>query len=209
MSASAGIAAELLALGSATLGESGARIMAPRIKAAWSGARLSGPAITARCAPGDNLAIHVAVAATTTPGAVLVVDASAEPDMGYWGEVLTTGAEARGITGLVIDGCVRDVARLEAHGFPAFSRGIALPGTPKVGPGTVGRRTTVGDVRVEPGDWVVGDADGVVVIASAALADVLAAGRARAQREEVLFEKLRKGATTVELLGLDASAVER
>ncbi len=90
----------LVALGAATLGESGALRMDHRIKPAWSGATVAGPAMTAKCGRADNLAIHVAVARVTRPGAVLVVDATDPPEYGYWGEVLTTGAEARGIAGL-------------------------------------------------------------------------------------------------------------
>src|SRR5204863_1856327 len=117
------ISVEALALGAATLGESGARRMDPRMKPAWSGARVAGPAFTVRCSPGDNLAIHVAV--TRAPaGSVLVADMSGARDFGYWGEVLTTAAETRGIAGLVIDACVRDADALAAHGFPVFSTGL-------------------------------------------------------------------------------------
>ena len=156
--------------------------MHPRVKPAWPGAHVAGPAYPVRCSPGDNLGIHVAV--TRAPaGSVLVADMGGARDFGYWGEVLTTGAEARGIAGLVIDGCVRDGAALAGHGFPVFSTGLALPGATKEQPGSVARPVTVGDVAVEPGDWVVGDVDGVVVVPGAAVDDVLAAGRARAEKE--------------------------
>jgi 4-hydroxy-4-methyl-2-oxoglutarate aldolase len=131
-----------------------------------------------------------------------------ERDFGYWGEVLTTGAEAREIAGLVIDACVRDCDALAAHGFPVFSTGLALTGASKVQPGAIARSVTVGDVDVEPGDWVVGDVDGVVVIPGAALDDVLGAGRARAAKEDALFDALRAGGTTVEAFGLDTGLVE-
>jgi 4-hydroxy-4-methyl-2-oxoglutarate aldolase len=198
---------DLLVLGAATLGESGARAMAPRIKPAWRGATVAGPAFTGRCGHADNLAIHAA-AATAPAGSVLVVDASEVPERGYWGEVLTTGAEARGIAGLVIDGGVRDVAALEAHGFGVFSALIALRGAEKVRGGAIDVSVTVGDVEVNPGDWIVGDVDGVVVIPSARLDEVVAAGRARAEKERGLFEALRGGATTVELLALDPSQLD-
>jgi 4-hydroxy-4-methyl-2-oxoglutarate aldolase len=205
---STSVAADLLALGAATLGESGALRMEHRIKPAWRGAAVAGPAITARCGTADNLAIHVAVAECDVPGAVLVVDATDPPEYGYWGEVLTTGAEARGITGLVIDGGVRDVAALEAHGFPAFSSLVALTGASKAKGGDVGKTVRVGGVSVSPGDWVVGDVDGVVVIAAAKIADVMAKGEARAANERKLFAALRDGATTVELLNLDPSRMD-
>ena len=87
--------AELLELGAATLGESGGAAMRARIRAAWPGARLAAPAFPVQCTPGDNLAIHVAVAEAPS-GFALVVDVGDEPELGYWGEVLTTGAQARG-----------------------------------------------------------------------------------------------------------------
>ena len=155
---------------------------APAREAGVAGARVvAGPAYPVRCSPGDNLAIHVAV--TRAPaGSVLVADMGGERDFGYWGEVLTTGAEARGIAGLVIDACVRDCDALAAHGFPVFSTGLALTGASKAQPGAVDRPVTVGDVAVEPGDWIVADVDGVVVLPGAELDAVLAAGR-RARRE--------------------------
>ncbi len=204
----AALSAELRMLGTATLGESGARTMPGRIRAAWSGASLSAPAFPVRCTPGDNLAVHVAVA-EAPPGAALVVDVGAVAARGYWGEVLTTAAQARGLAGLVIDGGVRDVAALGSLGFPVFSSGVALPGATKRERGSVGLPATVAGVRVEVGDWVVGDADGVAVVPGDALAAVLTAGRARSAREQSYFEELRSGATTIELLGLDTAAVSR
>jgi 4-hydroxy-4-methyl-2-oxoglutarate aldolase len=121
---------ELLELGSATLGESGGRAMRARIKPAWPGARLAAPALPVRCTPGDNLAIHVAVGSAPR-GHVLVVDVGDVAERGYWGEVLTTGAESRGLSGLVIDGGVRDIDAIAAHGFPVFSATIALRGATK------------------------------------------------------------------------------
>src|SRR6478752_6302591 len=171
-------AAAFAALGSATLGESGGRPMAPRIRPVWRGARVSAPAYPVNWSTTDNLAIHVAVAEAPA-GSVLVVNVGHEPARGYWGEVLTTGAEARGLRGLVIDGGVRDVDALEAHGFPVFSTMIALRGATKQEPGRVGLPSMVGEVEVSAGDWIVGDADGVTVVPHTKLDDVLAAGSAR------------------------------
>lgn len=197
----------LLGLGSATLGESGGEPMHPRIRAAWPGAATAGPAYCVRCAASDNLAVHAAVVEAPA-GSVLVV-ATDPPERGYWGEVLTTAAEFRGIRGLVIDGGVRDVAALEAHRFPVFSPLIALRGATKVSGGEIGGAVRVGDVDVHTGDWVVGDPDGVVVIARDELRDTLERARARAAKEAALFAELREGATTVELLGLDTASVTR
>jgi 4-hydroxy-4-methyl-2-oxoglutarate aldolase len=198
--------AALAALGSATLGESGGRAADRRLRPAWRGAALAAPAYPVGCTPGDNLAVHVAV--TRAPqGSVLVVDVGWVADRGYWGEVLTTAAEAAGLAGLVLDGGVRDVAALEAHAFPVFSSTVALTGATKDKPGTVGAPVRVGGVLVSAGDWVVADVDGVTVVPGGALADVLAAGRAREAKEAGFFEALRAGSTTVELLGLDPSLV--
>jgi 4-hydroxy-4-methyl-2-oxoglutarate aldolase len=137
-----------------------------------------------------------------------VVDVGELRELGYWGEVLTTAALSRGISGLVIDGGVRDVVALQAHDFPVFSTTIALRGATKNRPGSIGTAVRVGDVAVEPGDWVVGDADGVVIVPGAALEAVLAAGRERAAKEDGFFRELRDGATTLDLLGLDAGLIE-
>jgi len=200
--------ATLLELGAATLGESGGRPMRARVHAVWPGARLAAPAFPVHCTPGDNLAVHVGVTAAPR-GSALVVDVGHVPELGYWGEVLTTAAEAHGLAGLIIDGCVRDVAALAAHRFPVFAVGIALPGATKTRPGTVGVPAHVGGVEVAPGDWVVGDPDGVTVIGAATLDAVLEAGQARADKEAGFFRALSAGATTVDLLGLDTSPIER
>ena len=203
----ASASAALIVLGSATIGESGGVPMRPRIRAAWPGARLAAPAYPVRCSPGDNLAIHAAVVRAPA-GSALVVEVGDRPEHGYWGEVLTTAARARHLVGLVIDGGVRDCSALESHRFPVFCATVALRGATKTEAGTVGKPVIVGDVRVAAGDWVVGDADGVVVIPADVLDVVLDAGRARADKEAVLFAELTEGRTTVELLGLDVSPIE-
>jgi 4-hydroxy-4-methyl-2-oxoglutarate aldolase len=199
---------DLLQLGAATLGESGGRPLAPRMRPAWSGAAVAAPAFAVVCAAGDNLAIHAAVAEAPA-GVVLCVEVEGQPQLGWWGEVLTTGAQARGIVGLVIDACVRDAEALERLRFPVFSIGIALPGAQKVGPGRIGGDATVGDVRITTGDIVVADRDGVVAIAADTLDAVRAAGHSRATKEQEYFEQLRAGRTTVDLLHLDTSPISR
>jgi 4-hydroxy-4-methyl-2-oxoglutarate aldolase len=173
----------------------------------WPGATVAAPAYPVRCTPGDNLAIHVA-AARAPVGSVLVVDVGDVSDRGYWGEVLTTGALARRLGGLVIDGGVRDVAALERLGFPVFSRTVALRGATKASRGSVGVPVEVAGVAVRLGDWVVGDVDGVVIVPGERLAEVIDAGRTRSAAEDGYFAALRDGATTVEILGLDAGLIE-
>jgi 4-hydroxy-4-methyl-2-oxoglutarate aldolase len=196
----------LLKLGSATLGESGAQGLNSRIHAMWPGARFAGPAFAVRCPVGDNLAVHAGVARAPR-GSVLAVTVAGDVSRGYWGEVLATAAQAAGIVALVIDGPVRDLDRLSAMRFPVFARGHALPGAAKSGPGEIGGTVALGDVTVRTGDWLVGDTDGIVAIVNEAVSDVIAAGRAREAKELGMFERLKGGATTVDLLGLDISSI--
>jgi 4-hydroxy-4-methyl-2-oxoglutarate aldolase len=193
---------ELLRLGSATVYEaSGAEGgLDPGIRAAWPGARVCGVALPVECSPGDNLAIHLAVEAAE-PGAVLLVDARAHL-AGYWGEVLTVAGQARGVTGLVIDGGVRDSEALERLGFPVFARGLSILRTVKHEPGRVGEPVVVGGVQIRAGDVVVADADGVVVVRAERLPEVMEASRARVAREDRVMQRLRAGELTLDLLGL-------
>jgi 4-hydroxy-4-methyl-2-oxoglutarate aldolase len=196
---------ELVELGTATLGESGARPFSPGLAPVWPGARVAGPARPVRCAAGDNLEIHHAVAAAAR-GEVIVAAVDGGAEHGWWGEVLTVGAMARGIAGLVIDACVRDTAAITTRRFPVWSAGRALPGAAKVARGVSGEPVGIRGTTVAPGDWVVADEDGIVVIGAADLDAVRSAGRQRADREALLFEELLRGRTTVELLGLDPPA---
>jgi 4-hydroxy-4-methyl-2-oxoglutarate aldolase len=198
---------ELIALGASTLGESGATALSPRIRPVWKGAAFAAPAFTAACAPGDNLAMHAALAAAR-PGMALVAACPGDSVRGYWGEVMTIAAEVAGIVALVIDGQVRDVAAIEQHGFPVFATGVALRGAAKTGPGSLQVPIALGDAIINPGDWLVGDTDGVVVIRQEDLTDCRAAGAARASKEADIFERLRAGATTADVLSLDLSAIE-
>ncbi len=196
---------ELEGLGSATVYEaSGAEGgLAPGIVPLWPGARLCGQALTVRCAPGDNLAIHRALE-VAEPAVVLVVDASAHL-AGYWGEVLTVAAQARGVAGLVIDGGARDSDALERRRFPVFARGRSILRTVKHEPGGVGEPVVAGGVLVRTGDVVLGDGDGVVAIRAERLREVVEASRARVAKEEEVMARLRAGELTLDLLGLRRS----
>ncbi|UED83249.1 RraA family protein [Streptomyces profundus] len=194
--------AELLGLGTATLYEASGLDceLAAALRPAWAGARLCGVALPVRTGPGDNLALHRAVAAAR-PGEVLVVDALGRPH-GHWGEVLAVAAATRGVRGLVIDGGVRDTARLAALDFPTFASSIAVTRTAKADPGVVGEPVVVAGRLVARGDVVVADADGVLVLPADALTPVLVRARARTAKEDAFLERIRAGESTLDLYGL-------
>jgi 4-hydroxy-4-methyl-2-oxoglutarate aldolase len=192
----------LRALDTATLHESGAQAtMSQEISMLSGDCRLAGPALTVACPPGDNLMIHVAVA-RAQPGAVLVAQCH-DPDYGVWGEVLTVAAMARRIAGLVLDGSVRDLGAIRRLGFPVFARGTALPGTAKSGRGTIDIVTTCGGALVWPGDIIVADESGIVMIRADEAQSVLARAEERCRKEAAMMNELRGGRTTIDLLGLD------
>ena len=196
-----------MSLGSATLGESGAIAAMPDLAAMWRGAAVAGPAFTVECAPGDNLGVHMGVASAPR-GSVLAVSVPGDLKRGYWGEVLTVAALSAGVTGLVIDGTVRDIEAIERRHFPVFARGAALPGASKYGPGSVGKQIVIGDAVVRPGDWLMADADGVVVVPYERLEACCEAAVQRAEKESAIFQRLQNGSTTIELLGLDTASIE-
>ena len=196
----------LLELGSATLheaqGQTGALVSA--IKPLDPGRRLAGPALTVDARPGDNLVIHYALT-VARPGDVLVVDAKGYTEAGPWGDLLTLAAQKRGIAGLVIDGAVRDGDRILSMGFPVFSRGLSIRAAQKNQPGLVNVPIVCGGVAIGPGDWIMGDRDGVVAIPKESVAAVIAAGEKREAAETALREGIEAGKSTVELLDLGAS----
>lgn len=195
---------EAARLGAATLHEaSGQRGALPSaIRPIASTMRVAGPAFTVATAPGNNLWIHRALPAAA-PGDVLVVVTAGHYESGYWGDIMTVAALERGIAGLVIDGCVRDSEALARLQFPVFARGLSIRGTGKdpAAPGSLQQPLAVGDVTVHPGDLVVGDADGVVVISRGTALDVVAKAKERVRREAEIIERLRKGETTLAIYG--------
>lgn len=191
--------AQLAAFGTATVYEASGLDCAldPALRPVWHGAKIAGRALPVRTHPADNLPLHHAVA-QAAPGDVLVVDGREEL-CGYWGEVLAVAAQARGITGLVIDGGVRDVVEQEQLGFPVFARGVCVRRTGKNFRGLVGERVTVAGVHVQPGDAVIADADGIVVLPPEAVASTLAASQARIDKETAYMERIRAGELTLDL----------
>ena len=179
-------------------GQTGA--LSPKIRALAPGLRLAGPALTVACPAGDNLMIHAAVA-DARPGEVLIAQCH-DHRRGVWGEILMTAALERGIAGLVVDGGVRDVPGLRAAGFPVFCRAIAIQGTAKERRGLLRQPISCGGVIVWPGELVVADDSGVVVIAAAEVDQVIARARQRVEKENAMVKALREKRTTVDLLGL-------
>ncbi|MPZ19772.1 MAG: 4-carboxy-4-hydroxy-2-oxoadipate aldolase/oxaloacetate decarboxylase [Luteitalea sp.] len=173
----------------------------PAIRPAWHGAKVRGRATTVECPPCDNLMLHIAVA-SAQPGMVIVATVGAYLLAGAWGEVLTAAAQARGVAGLVIDGAVRDVDAIEALRFPVFSRGLAIGACTKERPGKLDVPIQLGGALVRPGDIVLGDADGLVIVDQDKVEEVYEAASERRARETEIIRQLQQGRTTVELLGL-------
>lgn len=173
----------------------------PSIRQMTPGLKLCGNALTVRCQAGDNLTLHIAVAYAQR-GDVIVADVGGFADAGHWGEILTVAAHARGIAGLVINGGVRDIAALRHHQFPVFARAVSMKATTKQMRGLVNHPVHLGGVLIQPGDLIAGDDDGVVAVAHAEVATVLAGTREREAAEATMMERLRSGDVTLDLLNL-------
>jgi len=201
---SAAVVAAARALPTATLHEAGGKIGAlpSIIKPVAATFRCCGPALTVHSPGGDNLWLHRALD-IAQPGDVLVVHVSGAYDHGYWGEIMTTMAKARGLAGLVIDGCVRDGVLLEQIGFPVFARGLCIRGTAKDygAIGWVNAPVLVGDITVSAGDLVVADADGVVVVPRLSAAEVVAKSQQRERDEAAILKRLEAGESTMQVYG--------
>ena len=192
--------AEAAKIASSALHEAAGRLGAlpAAIKPVAPGMKICGPAFPVKGPPLDNLALHFGID-EAKPGDVIVADVGGHYEGGYFGEVMCTSAMGLKLGGLVIDGCVRDGAELAEMGWPVFSRGLAMRGTLKDLNGDlyINERIAIGEAIIEPGDLVVGDTDGVVVIPKAAAADVIEAGIAREANEAATMEKLKDGSTTL------------
>jgi 4-hydroxy-4-methyl-2-oxoglutarate aldolase len=186
-------------LGVATVHEAYGRsgLMKPYMRPVWAGGEAAGTAVTVLTHPGDNWMIHVAVE-QCQPGDILVVGCSADNTDGMFGDLLATSLMARGVKALVIDAGVRDAKSLREMGFPVWSRAISAKGTVKAALGSVNVPVVCAGVNVMPGDVVIADDDGVVVVSRKDAADVAAKGEKRHADEEGKRKQLASGA-----LGLD------
>ena len=190
-------------LGVSTVHESMARLglMKPWMRPVWPGAQIAGAAITVLSQPGDNWMIHVAVEQCQADD-VLVVGLTSDSTDGMFGELLATSLRARGVVGLVIDAGCRDVKALQAMGFPVWSRAISAKGTVKATLGSVNVPVVCAGVAVAPGDIVVADDDGVVVVPARLASSVAVAGLKRQAGEDEKRRRLAVGELGLDLYGM-------
>jgi 4-hydroxy-4-methyl-2-oxoglutarate aldolase len=187
-------------IGTATVHEASGRQGAvdPAIKPINRGVRLCGPAFTVQCHPGDNLMLHKALE-RAQPGDILVTSVGGHYEAGYWGALMATSAVGKKLGGLAIDGFIRDSGEITRMGFPIFCRGFCIRGTTKTVLGLINHPTLLGGVLVNPGDLILGDDDGIVVVDRMGCEEVLEKSIKRIEAEKVKSEKLKTGVSSVEL----------
>jgi 4-hydroxy-4-methyl-2-oxoglutarate aldolase len=178
------------------LGRSG--LMKPYLRPIWAGAQIAGPAVTVLAQPGDNWMIHVAVE-QCQKGDVLVVGCTADNSDGMFGELLATALVARGVIGLIIDAGARDVKALKEMGFPVWSRAISAKGTVKAALGAVNIPVVCAGVNVEPGDVVVADDDGVVIVPKKLAVETAAKAQKRHDDEDGKRKRLAAGELSLDM----------
>src|SRR4051794_13253841 len=189
--------------GVATVHEALGRVgyLGPEFRPAWPGARIGGTAVTVVCWPGDNLMIHVAVE-QCRPGDVLVVATNSPSTDGLFGELFATALAHRGVRGVVLASGVRDVAELREMGFPAWSRAVSAQGSVKATAGAVNVPVVLGGQTVHPGDVVLADDDGVMVVPRADVGRALTASQVRLDKEAGARAAFQQGQLGLDRYGL-------
>ncbi|RXT00617.1 RraA family protein [Ammoniphilus sp. CFH 90114] len=167
-------------------------VMDPGIQPVDRQMKLAGHAVTVQCRPGDNLMLHKALE-VAKPGDILVVNTNGNTTSAVFGELMCRTAMGAKLGGIVVDGAVRDVLALSEQGFPTFSRSVCASGCDKDGPGEINYSIASGGVSVQPGDIIVGDADGVVVIPLAEAKTVLEKVRVHMANEHKRIEEINSG----------------
>ncbi len=170
------------------------------IKPIRTSMKLCGSVIPVKARPGDNLLVHKAIY-VAQPGDVLLIDTESFVEGGFWGGIMSEAAQQRGIEGLVTDGAVRDTEEIAEMGFPVFCQAVSIKGTTKTSLGTINHPIHFGGIKIRPGDLIVGDADGVVVIARDDVSEVLEKAQEREAKEKRICAHIKQGKTTLELYG--------
>lgn len=196
-------------LGVATVHEAQGRtgLMRPYMRPIYTGARLAAPAVTVLCHPADNLMIHAAVE-VCEPGDALVVATLSDSTDALFGDLLAASCQAHGITGLVIDAGIRDTADLTIMQFPVWAKVVNAQGPVKATPGSVNVPMSCAGAIVNPGDVVIADADGVVVVRREDAVEVAERAEERRVKEETIRQHFRTGELSVDYLGLRAKLKE-
>lgn len=193
----------LKSMPAATVYEAAGKIgdMDPVIRALVPGLRAAGPAFTLRTKPGDNTGVFLAIH-EAPPGSVLVIDGGGTVRVTIWGGTSTAYAQQKGLAGCVTNAGVRDLDEIMTSQFPVFAPGVTVRGTVKNHAGWIGVSVCIGDVSVSPGDFIVADSDGVVVIPAGRVEEVAAAAIEQRRKEEDWDNRIRRGESGKTVMGL-------